>query len=180
MTENMTSCQSITDVDVAKCSYAQFGVKTPKFSFGGFNSLCRVVGIHDGDTMSVIMVIFERFHKINLRLVGIDTCEITSKNSDLKKQAQLARARLIKLITGQDIPVNATKKQIESLLDSEIFLVNVRCYDFDKWGRTLADVIPIGHTESISQTLLRERLAYVYGGEEKMTEQRQLEYFGLA
>lgn len=42
--------------------------------------------------------------------------------------------------------------------------VDVTCYGYDRYGRWIADVIPVGSTRGVSKILLEENLAVPYKG----------------
>ena len=56
---------------------------TPKFSlsllFKDELVKARVVNIYDGDTITCILPINNKYYNFKIRLAGIDTCEIKSK-----------------------------------------------------------------------------------------------------
>ena len=60
-----------------------------------------------------------------------------------------------------------------------MYFVWVECLDFDKYGRLLANVYnlntEIKSDNSFSSILLKEKLAYVYNGDTKLTEEEQVE-----
>jgi endonuclease YncB( thermonuclease family) len=68
-------------------------------------------------------------------------------------------------------------KEIKPFLRHNICLVNVKCYDFDKYGRLLADVSKTKDSMPFSKILVNEKLAYVYDGGKKLTEMEQLKLF---
>jgi endonuclease YncB( thermonuclease family) len=57
-----------------------------------------------------------------------------------------------------------------------VCIVFIKCYEFDKYGRLLADVY-INYNDinskSISEILLNENLAYKYDGGKKLSEDEQ-------
>ena len=154
----------------------------PEFSLNGKKLLGRVVSVYDGDTITVALNIFGAFYKFSVRLAGIDTCEIKSKDDVLKKHALTARNRLISIICNTSIDdVNSknlkSRKDICTLFEKNIIVVSLECHEFDKYGRLLAKVYPIGPApglviggDDISETLVKEKLAYRYGGDTKLTE----------
>jgi endonuclease YncB( thermonuclease family) len=148
-------------------------IDVPLFSLQGVKTQARVVSIYDADTMTIVMPFAGKFCKFNLRLYGIDTPEMKSKNTEVRDKAIKAKERVIRLIT--DGKTTATsRKDLQMYLSSNITLVYIECFDQDKWGRTLAKVyIREGDAKSISDVLLEEKLAYPYFGETKLTEAQQ-------
>ena len=137
----------------------------------------RFVDIYDADTLTCIVEVFPSlFQKITIRIIGIDACEMTSKNSDAKDYALRARNRVINFLTNNNIQVsNSTKRsQIRELLDNNIYLIYVKFLGQDKYGRTLGDVYLNENSESISNILLNEKMAIPYSGGKRLDDLEQL------
>ena len=102
-----------------------------QFSFEGLSDYVEVVSVLDGDTISVAVPISMEFgeskkiisdtFRLNVRLYGIDTCEIKSKDPHEASLAQKAKARLIQLIEESN----------------KIF---IKFYKYDKYGRILGEL----------------------------------------
>lgn len=158
--------------------FKKYDNKTPYFKLIGVKGYCRIVDIYDGDTLTIILKIFNsQYCKFNVRLSGIDTCEMHSTNDETKQKAIQARNRLFELITGESF--NAfefkTKKEIKDYFDNNINLVWIECGDFDKYGRLLGKLYNNKDQKlSFSEILISENLAYEYNGERKLTEDEQL------
>ena len=148
---------------------------TPVFSFNGINGMSRVVDITDGDTIKAIINFKDSYYKIIVRLNNIDTCETKSKCEENKNLGIEAKKRLYNLITNKTIDTN-DKKQIKQELNNNCYLIYLKCYDFDKYGRVLGDIYYNDTDDtSFSSILIKEKLAYVYGGKNKLTEKEQIE-----
>ena len=158
--------------------FKKYDNKTPYFKLIGVNDYCRVVDIYDGDTITIVLKIFDKmFYKFIVRLSGIDTCEIHSTNEDTKKIAIKSRNRLFELITNKkyDDFDFKTRKEVKEYFDENVFLLWVHCEDFDKYGRLLAKIFNDPQQKiSFSEILIKEKLAYEYNGERKLTEDEQL------
>ena len=136
---------------------------TPVFSFNGRIFLSKVLDVYDGDTCTILFEYNGEIMKYKCRCMGYDCAEMKPKKDDptrdeQKKLAIAAKNRFIELIGG---------------IDS---IVQIKCLDFDKYGRLLADVYidydnPIIH---LSDILLNENLAYKYDGGTKLSEEDQL------
>jgi endonuclease YncB( thermonuclease family) len=141
---------------------------TPNFSFSGKKCWARLVCAHDGDTITAVLEAFPgMFYKTNVRLKGIDTCEMTSKDVEVKGRAVAARNRVIELLTGLKLEQNTryTKGRIDAMLAERVYTIWLDCYEQDKYGRTLAFVYPgCNGCASVGDVLLREKLANVYDG----------------
>ena len=148
---------------------------TPLFSFNGVNGMSRVVDITDGDTIKAIINFKGDYYKIIVRLNDIDTCETKSKCEENKNLGIEAKKRLFNLITNKTIDSN-DKKLIKQELHNNCYQIYLKCYDFDKYGRVLGDIYQNENDNiSFSSILIKEKLAYVYGGKTKLTEKEQIE-----
>lgn len=161
--------------------FAKFGIDTPLFSLAGRNCYARLVDVYDGDTVTVVMQTFGIFYKFTLRLHGIDTCEIKSKNTTARNLAFQARLRTLELLCANKVNVEALhscaetdKHFIRDVLKDNIVVIWVECMEFDKYGRILANVFPTPGCESVSDVLLKENLAYAYNGQGKISEDEQI------
>ena len=143
---------------------------TTKFSLKNTECYCRVVQIHDGDTITVVLPLLNNFYKFSVRLNGIDTCEIKSENEANQILAQKAKNRLIELVTLTKPDVD-----IKDYLLANVVLVYIKCNDFDKYGRVLGSVSKSkDDTQTFSELLVKEKLGYVYEGQKKLTEEDQI------
>lgn len=144
----------------------------PKFSLQG-SQTGRVVGIHDGDTITCIVELEDSFYKFPIRISGIDTCEMTSRDSLLRSKAFMARHRLFELITGNFTvdTLGWRKKDFDNYFQKNYTLVQLECKEMDKYGRVLADIGNFG------EILVKEGLAFVYDGGRKFTEDEQAATF---
>jgi endonuclease YncB( thermonuclease family) len=152
--------------------FRQFGGSTPELSINGLKSYGRLVDIYDGDTVKIVLPVFDSYYKFTIRLNEIDTCEIKSKDKDLQGNAIKARDRLFELLTNNKVNTLNGKNDIKKSLDAEVYLVWVECDSKDKYGRVLANIYKDkGSTKSVSDILIEEKLAYRYGGKTKMTDE---------
>lgn len=141
------------------------GKQTPFFSLKGLKTYARVVGIHDGDTLTAVFPVYGKYYKFSIRLKGIDTCELRSQNTQIKTLAEKARDRLTCLITGKE----------NYDFESQVCLVHLSCHEFDKYGRLLCDVYSLMQPyTSVADVLVIEKLAYIYNGDTKLSEEEQL------
>jgi endonuclease YncB( thermonuclease family) len=163
-----------------KMSVVDFGRDTPEFSLDGIQTYGRVVDIYDGDTMKVVISLFGNFYKFNVRLAGIDTCEIKSKNEQAKLLALRAHDKLVRLCLRDVYTANQTKKGLADTLNSDVYSVWLQCYKFDKFGRLLCDVYDNQSSlQSFSSIMLDERLAYPYHGDTKLSEEEQIRILAI-
>lgn len=137
----------------------------PFFSLNGIKTNCRLVDVYDGDTITCIIPIFSSYYKFQLRLNGIDTPELKSKNESIKHQAFNAKNRIIELTTGKNDITN-----LKEYLENNPVILWIHCYKFDKYGRVLSDIfLNDQNTISLSNILLKEHLALPYDGKSKLS-----------
>jgi endonuclease YncB( thermonuclease family) len=162
--------------------FKNYDISTQHFSLNGVETYGRLVDIYDGDTVKIILPIINNYYKFDIRLKGIDTCEIKSHNIENKNKGLKARKRICQLVEQlwgnyASNPYDfETKKSIQNYLKEVVCIVFIKCYEFDKYGRLLADVY-INYNDinskSISEILLNENLAYKYDGGKKLSEDEQ-------
>jgi endonuclease YncB( thermonuclease family) len=157
--------------------FRQYGGNTPFFTLNGTSCWGRITNLYDGDTFKVVIKLFDTYYKFNVRMYGIDTCEIKSKEEENKKKAIMARNRILQLICKDDINLEKayTKKEIDNILENNVCMVWLNCMEFDKYGRLLARVSKTPDSkETLTQTLIKEKLGYEYFGDTKFTEDQQM------
>ncbi|KAG1667172.1 hypothetical protein FOA52_004167 [Chlamydomonas sp. UWO 241] len=153
---------------------------TTAFTFDGRDVRARVVDVYDGDTLTCVLEVFPgAFHQIKVRLKGIDTPEMRKKPGQTAVEARAeklaavaARNRVIELVTNGEVPSSVkSRRDVQGLLESRCCLVDVRCSDFDKYGRVLGvvvtsdagtninDALTIRTTDAIRDTTRRAYLA---------------------
>lgn len=140
----------------------------PSFSLTGVYP-CRIVSIHDGDTFTGVIPFGQSYYKFSIRIAGIDTAEITSKNTFLKMKAVMARDKLFGLFTNTNIDTTLWKKSdYENYFMNHVSIHRIQCEGMDKYGRVLAKVYNFG------DILINLNLAYKYEGKTKLNEEDQL------
>lgn len=157
-------------------AFKNYGIKTPRFTLNNINTYGRLVDIIDGDSLSIILPIYNDYFKFNVRLNGIDTSELHSHKEELRHFAENAKNELVKLIIKTD---NLTKHEVQEILDNKLIVVWVECLEFDKYGRLLANVYCFNEDTneydiSLSEYLLNNKFAYMYNGGKKLSESEQL------
>lgn len=139
---NKMSCLDKNDITLLE----QYTSKTNKFSLNGHKTYAKCVHVYDGDTIHTVFKLpnSHECHKWVIRLMGIDTPEMKSKNTAEKAKATETRDFLRKMVLDKII-----------ILD---------CLDFDKYGRLLANIYLDGNEKSINQTLIDNGFAKAYDG----------------
>ena len=163
--------------DFSCYDFSCYDIHTQPFTLNGQFIPCRLVDIIDGDSLVVILPVFNNYYKYHIRINGIDTCEIKSHNIQNKNLALQARLEILCLITNeQHTDTSITRNDIKTSLNNQVYILYLDCKDFDKYGRLLADVyIDFNKNISISKHLLSKHLAYIYNGDTKLTENEQLD-----
>ena len=155
--------------------FKYFNNDTPIFTMNGMKTFARVVNVIDGDTLSLVIPLFDKYFKFNVRINGIDTCEIHSNDLEIKDKGLKAKYRVIEILSKKDIKdvLCISRKQIIEIFNTNICIVWIECLDFDKYGRLLGNVFFDNKTKSIADILIAEKLAYFYDGGTKLTEEQQ-------
>ena len=161
---------------------------TPYFNLNGMYTICKVVDVIDGDTIVVVIYLFNNYYKFVIRIDGIDTCETKSKNIDIHSNGIKAKNAVIHLLLKKNLQEEfifsdtneLSKKEVIGIFEKNCILIWIKCKNFDKFGRTLADVfLDQEQTQSVSTILLHNKLAYPYHGEKKLTEEEISKYLDL-
>lgn len=181
--------------DVEKASYRFCDIdSTSVFRIQPDQQWARVVDVYDGDTLTCVIKLHKQYpYKFQIRLTGIDTCELRSKNPDIRAKALEARQCVIQTITGcsdDTLRELTTRTTVKTFLNKASYFVWLHATGFDKYGRVLATVYterPDGSGSSgdrrkirqapmsLSECLLQRGLAYVYAGKTKLSEEAQYE-----
>ena len=124
----------------------KYNNKTSKFSLNGYKTYAKCVSVYDGDTIHVVFKMPEtnKYHRWIIRMSGIDTPEIKTKNTAEKTKA----------IEVRDYLRN-------KILDKIIIL---ECLDFDKYGRLLGNIFIINENITLNQQLINNGMAKIYNG----------------
>jgi endonuclease YncB( thermonuclease family) len=123
----------------------------------------KVIKVTDGDTICIACKIpyepqmkeSNQIYRFHIRLFGIDTPEMKSKNIEDRKIANLAKDFLTNLILNQIVFLKNLKK--------------------DKYGRIVANVYT-KNNENISELMVEKKFAYSYFGKTKEPPKNWYEY----
>jgi endonuclease YncB( thermonuclease family) len=163
--------------------YKSVGIVVPPFSIEGLEAYARVLDIYDGDTIQVALNVGGRCNRYNVRMQGIDTCEMKSKNDMIKKRSIKARNTLLSLITGDDtidLYENFKRQSIRDRLKKDVYLVYLECGQFEKYGRLLAHIsLTEDSTMTLANILIERKLGYRYYGGAKLSEEQQIKIIDL-
>lgn len=140
----------------------------------------RVINIYDGDTITCILPINKKYYNFKVRLAGIDTCEIKSKNEENKLLAIKAKERLCQLIIPDININNLNNKELNKILNEKCYIIKIKLGKFDMYGRILGWLynknsnINTSIDHSFNYILINEHLAYKYEGKTKLSEEEQI------
>lgn len=147
----------------------------PLFSLNGMKIKAKVVDIYDGDSLTIVIPLFNKLYSFKTRLIGIDTLEIKAPdyvNEDIKglykEKACKAKNFVLSNIIGEKIDETKkyTKKEVCDLLNKNKKLVTIECLNNDKYGRTLIKLYT-DDKKCINDMLIENNLAYSYDGDTK-------------
>jgi endonuclease YncB( thermonuclease family) len=133
-----------TDKDMENATYDNLQPFVPEITHG------KIVRVYDGDTVTIAARIhiddeyIAKLFRFSVRLRGIDTPEMKTKNATEKALAIKARD----VLSAQ-------------FLNKMVLLENV---DYDKYGRILADMITVEGNIHISEWMLVNGYAVEYDG----------------
>lgn len=100
----------------------------PLFNLNNCEFHAKCVEVYDGDTITIIIYLFNSFYKFKVRLSYINTPEIRTKNLEEKKAGLEARDHLRELILDK--------------------IIKIKCGKFDKYGRLLGEIFLIEQDNS--------------------------------
>lgn len=163
-------------------SFKNYDLKTPNWTLEGKEMWARVVDVYDADTLTLILPLDLGYYKFSCRVYGIDTAEIKSKLEETKAIANKAKNRMLELCGVKNIQLDKiySRKETQAMLNSKVYVVYVKCKEWDKYGRLLIDVFNNVYNDvytnhvNLADILIREKLAYAYFGGTKQTEEQQV------
>jgi len=148
-----------------------------QFNLIGLKTIGKIVDLYDGDTCRIILVFHNMLYKFNCRIAGLDTPEmkplLTKLNRDIEIiNAHKCRNKLLNLTTNcvcaDDIIMK--KNECKKLLENNTKLINIECFEFDKYGRLLVKIFNDEKSnKSINDILIEEGFAKKYDGGKKDT-----------
>lgn len=146
-----------------------FSRDVPLFTLDGTICQARVVDVHDGDTLSIVMEIDQRIVACKVRLFGIDTPEISpplkQRNREkIVQKAKMARNALIRMVTDVEIATDdETSSHISCTANTRV--VTVHCMGIDKYGRQLMKLL--ANDVDVANWLIENKFGTAYDGGSK-------------
>ena len=124
----------------------------PYFNFKGQKFYARPCQIYDGDTFSILFEFHGEIIKYRCRCLGYDTAEMKPLRSNLNRDHEIKLAH------------EAKERFTELLLKHNTQLVEVECYEFDKYGRILVRIWNNIDKECINDIMIQEGHGKPYNG----------------
>jgi endonuclease YncB( thermonuclease family) len=141
------------------------------FSLNGQNLAGKVVEMYDGDTCKIVLLVNNSLQKFNCRLLGLDTPEMKPPLSKPNRDSEILNAhkcrnRLLQLTTSCACEIECVMKKpdVKTLLKLNKKIITIKCYEFDKYGRLLVELLSDDNSKTINQTLIDEGYAKAYDG----------------
>jgi endonuclease YncB( thermonuclease family) len=123
-----------------------------EYDLKNISGWCKVIDVYDGDTFKIIMPIDNVMKIINIRMYGIDTPELKSKNDEERKMAKSARDELNNMIYEKILWIKILKHDKYGGRYVGMIFTNKNDSEFDK---------------SINKIMIDKGLAYFYDGKIK-------------
>lgn len=150
--------------------------ETPEFTLCGQLLQGKVVECYDADTCKIVLPVLGNLFKFVCRLNGIDTPEMKPRKDKPNREneilwAKKARAELLSLICNQTEAfqnLDIKKEEVIDVLQKNKKLINVKCLEFDKYGRLLVELYNIGTDKSFNDILVEKNFAVSYDGGKKI------------
>lgn len=126
--------------------------EVPKFDFKGKRVWARVVDVHDGDTIMVVIFLGKRPYKFQLRMMGYDSPEMQPPLDNYHRNEEISAA-------------TEAREALRKLANERIFKVD--CFGWDKYGRILGELIDPKDNSSINKLMIKHGYGYPYRGKKK-------------
>jgi len=138
--------------ELKSIEYKDTQLYIPEIKYG------KVIKVYDGDTITIASRLPYKtspYYRFSIRLQGIDCPELRTDNYIEKEVADIAKQYVHNLVYGKIVTLENCK--------------------IEKYGRILADVIY--KKKSISDMLLKARLAVPYDGKSKISPSNWMQYY---
>lgn len=131
----------------------------------------RLLETHDGDTMKVAIVKGGKAHKVTIRVLGIDTPEVRSKDPAEKAAGIRARNFVAAWALPDRFAVDGVygESALKAAYAETPVMLEVDFKGTEKFGRNLALVYKPGCQTSLSDLLIANGHAVEYDGGKKTT-----------
>lgn len=137
----------------------------PNWTLNGRVFYSKILDVYDGDTVTISIKIDNLYFKMNCRLSGIDTPEMRGGDENEKIAAIKARNHLIFLLSGKKLEGNLPRKDIREHFAEVNSILQIKCGEFDKYGRLLIEIIKEGYF--VNNKMISDGFAGEYSGKTK-------------
>jgi micrococcal nuclease len=126
----------------------------------------RLLETHDGDTMKVAIVKGGKAHKVTIRVLGIDTPEVRSKDPAEKAAGIRARNFVAEWALPGRFSVDGvySESALKAGYAETPVMLEVDFKGTDKYGRAIGDIYKPGCATSLSDLLIANGHAVEYDG----------------
>lgn len=137
----------------------------PEFQIVG-RRRARLLETHDGDTMKVAIVLRGKVVKVAVRLAGVNTPEVRTKNPEEKAAGIAARDFVAAWALPGRMQVNGsyTEAALKAAYAESRVMLDVDFEGPDKYGRQIGSVYKPGCQTSLSDVLIANGHAVEYDG----------------
>lgn len=118
-----------------------------EFSFYGYNCICKVLDVIDGDTLVVAMPYNNFVYKVRVRLKDVYAPETRTRDDEEKRRGIACRERLVRLLLSSlSLPYDSincntmTRDGIKRIFKENTVLCKLECDENDCFGRTLGTI----------------------------------------
>jgi hypothetical protein len=119
-----------------------YGNEMPLLNLAGTKVWCRLCACHDANTMQMTFEIGGTVHKFIVRVMQVDSPEMTSKDAIVKAWAVKARNWTLSLLAPDVFTLDGTytKKDILKKLRANVVVLWIDALQYDKYKRLLANL----------------------------------------
>lgn len=142
------------------------------FCLNGKEFIGKIVDVYDGDTCNVVIFFNGKLTKFKIRCYGYDSPELKPlkniKNRDeIVKKSKLSRNYFISRVTNVSISLTQlySTNEIKEIIKNNTKLVKIKCYNWDKYGRLLAEIYV--NNININSEMINNNYAIKYNGGSK-------------
>ena len=146
----------------------------PKFGLAGQTVQAKVVACYDGDTFCAVLPLSGQLWKFDCRMYGYDSPEMNPSmtklnRGDEKAAALKAKHALLSYVADTVVLTNKyTNAELNAALKRNRKIIQLRCREFDKYGRLLVDIIT-DDGKCINDLMIDGGYGYKYTGGTKKT-----------
>jgi endonuclease YncB( thermonuclease family) len=145
----------------------------PMFTLAGTTVPAKVISCYDGDTFCAAIPLEGKLWKFNCRMAGYDTPEMKPPMNRPGRELEKARAVKAKQALLSQICSTITmdqeldKKSMDRAILGNNKIVQLRCKEFDKYGRLLVEIPLTQGVGTVNAWMVENGYGYAYDGGKK-------------